>query len=210
MSDGPSDGDGSGSGSGSGSGWLIRPGDRAALLRKYRVLAAWRRAKDAGGVDAVDPDAKPSDPNALRTLSREFPGALRELDVLGLPEIQRRIRYLDQRPPPHPGGDEPELWIPWILAYHALMRAALIAKRAYGRDRRVSTKAMPGIIQGASATAGIPVDEGFLRAVARPPGGRLAVVVFGELARRFAVPATRISTTLFPPRRPAPYVFSDQ
>jgi hypothetical protein len=193
---------------GRGDGWRVTPTDRAALLRKYRVLAGWRRAKDES-VARIHADAAPSDPKALRTLSNEFPGALRELDVLGLPEILRRIEQLARRArrSTRNGTSDPGIsWVPWILAYHALMRAALVAKRAYGRTRGVSAAAMPEVIRTASATAGVPIDEHFLHAVARPPGGRLAVVVLGEMARRFDVPATKISTTLFPPRRPAPYV----
>jgi hypothetical protein len=50
------------------------------------------------------------------------------------------------------------------------------------------------------------VDESFARAAAQPTNGRLAVVVLRTLSRHFEVPPKEISTTLFPPRRPPPYV----
>ena len=40
----------------------------------------------------------------------------------------------------------------------------------------------------------------------RSPEGRLNVQVLRSLSARFNVPAPQISATLFPPRRPSPYV----
>jgi hypothetical protein len=185
---------------------------RAALLRKYQVLAKWREAKDLGagartstGTSTPDPDGDAPDRKALRSLAIEFPGALRELDVLGLPEILNRIEQLS-RPANLASSHQPtDAWIAWIAAYHALMRAALVAKRAHGRARRLAAKAMPELLDAAGTAAGIPIEASFVRAVVRPPDGRLAIVVLGAMARHFKVPATEISTTLFPPRRPPPY-----
>ena len=164
-----------------------------ALLRKYRLLAEWRRVRDGG------PGASP-DRAALRALSVEFPGALRELDVLGLPEILRRLDLL---------GDvsrASEPWPAWILAYHRLMRAALAAKRAAGRTRRLSEAALSEVLAAANAEVeGDLVDEAFARAAARPASGRMAIVVLRTLGRHFGVPAEELATTLFPRRRPPPY-----
>ncbi len=169
--------------------------DRAALLRKYRVMAEWRRIRDGGA--GAGPDRA-----TLRALSLEFPGALRELDLLGAAEISRRIRVLAT----DAAATDDEPWLSWILAYHRLMRAALAAKRAAGRTRRLSEAALGEVLAAADAVAGgALVDEEFVRAAARPAAGRLAVVVLRTLSRQFAVPADRISTTLFPPRRAAPY-----
>jgi hypothetical protein len=57
--------------------------------------------------------------------------------------------------------------------------------------------------RGVAPPAGL--DAAFVRAVRRPPGGRLAVLVLKQLAEHFGVPAAQISATLFPPRRPPPY-----
>ena len=172
--------------------FAISDADRAALLRKYRLLAEWRRVRD--GAPGASPDRA-----ALRALSLEFPGALRELDVLGLPEILRRIDILT-------AGVADEPWPQWILAYHRLMRAALAAKRAAGRTRRLSEGALAAILAAAAAEAGGDlVDEAFARAAAQPASGRVGIVVLRTLGRHFDIPAERISTTLFPRRRPPPY-----
>jgi hypothetical protein len=172
--------------------FAISDADRQALLRKYRLLADWRRVRDGG------PGTAP-DRAALRALSLEFPGALRELDVLGLTELLRRLDLLA-------AGSDEEPWPSWILAYHRLMRAALAAKRAAGRARRLSAAALSEVLAAADAAAGgALVDEAFARAAAQPAGGRIGVVVLQTLGRHFGVPAQRISATLFPPRRPPPY-----
>jgi len=160
---------------------------RATLLRKYRLLARWRRAKDlsAGGGD----ESGGAEPAAMRALAEEFPGALRELDLLGLRELERRAACLtawagvDARE-----GDlgllEP--WLAWIAAYHALMRLALALRSA----------APP------KAEARTPLaDEAFLRDVRRPPAGRLSAAVLQALGRHFQRPAEEIRAVLFPPRR---------
>jgi hypothetical protein len=160
--------------------------ERRALLRKYRLLAAWRRARDGGGV-AGDGDC--AAPAALRRLADEFPGALRELDLLRLAEIERRVRVLQREETSGGQADDDDDWIAWIAAYHGVMREALAIKRA--------------LRGGEPVAAG--VDRAFAEAVGRPPGGRLSVLVLRLLGERFGVPAARISATLFPARRPPPY-----
>lgn len=179
-----------------GSPFALTDADRTALLRKYRLLAEWRRVRDGGRGDSPDRAA-------LRALSVEFPGALRELDVLGLPEILRRIDLLAS------GNPEDEPWPSWSLAYHRLMRAALAAKRTAGRTRRLSDGTLADVQAAAAAIGGELVDEAFARAAARPASGRIGIVVLRALARQFGVPAERISTTLFPRRRPPPYHLDD-
>lgn len=173
--------------------------DRAALLRKYRLLAGWRRVRDAGVGEGPDRAA-------LRALSQEFPGALRELDVLGQAELQRRIEVLAGGAASASSDGSEHPWIPWIVAYHRLMRAALVAKRAAGRARRLPRAALDEVLAAAGTGAGDAlIDEAFVHAAAHPQGGRVGVVVLRALGRHFGVPAARISVTLFPPRRAAPY-----
>ncbi|HEY4184260.1 MAG TPA: hypothetical protein VGP07_04290 [Polyangia bacterium] len=143
----------------------------AALLRKYRLLARWRRTKDAD-------QGSGADQAALRALAAEFPGALRELDLLGLAELDRRVATLVAPP-----AAEAEPWLSWIVAYHALMREALSLKRQPEQRAPLA-------------------DDAFARDVARPPGGRLSLVVLRAVARRFDVDPRAVADTLFPPRRP--------
>jgi len=164
----------------------VSEGDRAAMLRKYRLLARWRSVRDrsaAGGPDRA----------ALRAMADEFPGALRELDVLGAAELLRRVEHLA-------GEGDGSPWLPWIVAYHRLMKVALVAKRTAGRTRQLSAGALPPVLAGASGDGSL--DEALARKAARPAAGRLSVVVLRALGEHFGVPVERISTTLFPPRRP--------
>jgi hypothetical protein len=157
---------------------------RAALLRKYRVLAQWRRAKDRAFETSpqqaqTDPAAEPARPvgvedtvadrASMRALATEFPGALRELDRLGAVELERRVMVLSRSTAGEDVDDEP--WMAWIVAYHELMRQVLADKRA-----------------GTGA---------------RAPDGRASIGVLRALEARFGLPAEEIGAALFPPRRRA-------
>ena len=148
---------------------------RVALLRKYRLLCSWRRGKDrsfeAGAHESTEGLASRAD---LRTLSEEFPGALRELDRLGLPELERRVAVLATADDPDEPNQPDEEWIAWIASYHAIMRGVLAHKRG-----------QPG---------GSPLSE------ARPPEGKLSLAVLREVSRRFDRPVVEIAATLFPAR----------
>ncbi len=93
--------------------------ERAALATKYRTLAELRHGRDAGGAVA--------DRARLQALARAFPGALRELDLLALDEIERRAHALEADGPD-------EAWMEWVSAYHAALRAALDAREPRGSD----------------------------------------------------------------------------
>ncbi|HVZ73636.1 MAG TPA: hypothetical protein VHJ20_14755 [Polyangia bacterium] len=151
-----------------------------SLARKYATLVELRRRRDEGG--------DPFGGGTLRALAAEFPGCLRELDTLGLPELERRAAVTASK------GDEP--WVAWIGAYHSLMRAALAVRSAPPDANLISI---------ATAAAGFSIDESFVSSIQSPPQGRMSVVIFRVLASRFKVPAIEISSALFPLRRPSPY-----
>ena len=168
---------------------------RAALLRKYRLLCSWRRGKDEAFAPGASGDGGVASPASMRALAQEFPGALRELDLLGLPELERRVAVLARArgAGPEPGeSDDAEPWIAWILSYHALMRDVLATKRATA----------PGAKPGAAPAT--TTEGAFERAVARPPAGRISLAVLGEVAQRFGVPTHRVAELLFPSRRARP------
>jgi hypothetical protein len=164
----------------------------AALARKYAALVELRRRRDCGG--------DPLGGGALRVLATEFPGCLRELDTLGLAELERRARA----PEATALGAPAEPWMDWIDGYHALMRAAL-AVRDPGRVgvAGADSRALAAL---ATRAAGLAVDEAFVAGALAPPGGRVGVVVLRALGARFGVPAAAIAAALFPVRRPSPYM----
>jgi len=152
--------------------------ERAALLRKYRVLARWRRAKDRAHAPGRSVDAPPEEDaaerGAMRALAAEFPGALRELDRLGAVELERRVEVLVSLVEKAGEGRAPEReeeWIAWILAYHRELGRVLAEKRA-------------------GSASGSP-----------SPGGRASLGVLRTIAARFGRSGDEVADTLFPPRR---------
>ena len=162
-------------------------------MRKYETLAELRRARAAGGAVA--------ERGALRTLAREFPGALRELDTVTLEDIDARRRALGSAA----AGGSVEAWMAWMVAYHATMRAALVVKARLARARDLSDAIVAGAREEVSRRTGLSIDEEFVRSVARPPHGRLNRAVFERLGQKFGVPPEEIWQTLFPARRAGRY-----
>lgn len=162
--------------------------DLVALARKYRTLAELRRA--AHRCTALD--ARP----ALRALSAEFPGALRELDRLPIEDIEARIEAVDAAA--HAGA--PAQWMEWMLAYHEAMRAALFVKRRLAGRRRVAAGQAWELAGATFQALGFRCELAFVGAVAAPPGGRLNGVVFRHVAGSFRVPPHVLQQTLFPDR----------
>ncbi len=163
--------------------------DLAELGRKYTLLAALRRAKSA---DGTTPDRA-----FWKTLAERFPGVLVELDTLTLSELDTRAAELEEAA----RGGRSMPWMAWIYGYHALLRAALCTKARTTRDRDVSSERALTIARDVSRYAGVAVDEAFVRAVARPPNGRMIPIVYARLAAHFAVDEEVIADALFPRRR---------
>jgi hypothetical protein len=160
----------------------------AGLLGKYETLAELRRARARG-----EPVPERS---VFKALADAFPGALHELDTLPLALIDARIEAL--RAAASGGPEEP--WMAWMLGYHALMRAALRVKIRLSRRRDLDDQRARALAEDASAHAGVTVDEAFVRAVASPPDGRIARVVYAQLEVRFGEDRAAIRTALFPRR----------
>jgi hypothetical protein len=158
------------------------------LLRKYREIVGLRRAP---------PDEDPRE--AMATLAREFPGALREADDLPMSELERRV---DQLEGIRRGATfQPTMWMLAISRYHRLTRGALVIKRwLKGR------KALDGVedeLRAALPTLPFPGDTclwaNSLAAVARPPAGRLTRLVVERLGGELGIPASEVRALLFSP-----------
>lgn len=151
------------------------------LRRKYDLLVALREGAQSGARET------------LRALAAEFPGALRELDALPLDALLSRRAALDESPPPP--------WVAWIAAYHGLMRVTLALKRAVPARGDMVGARVTAMAAVASGAWGATLDEAFVRAVQRPPRGRLGPLVFDALGARFGVAPEVIWQALFPTAR---------
>ncbi len=150
-----------------------------ALARKYRTLGAVRRDKLRTG------EHTPRE--SMRALAREFPGSLRELDVLPLAELDSRATRLEAAA--RSGAAEP--WMLWMADFHALLRAALLIKaRLHGARTVDATRALE-----LARAAG--VDAAFAAACAAPPGGRLQAVVLARLSSLHGLPEAALAAALF-------------
>lgn len=159
----------------------------SALARKYRTLLALRREHEQTGEVA--------EREALRALSREFPGALRELDRMPLDEIERRARALEAASRTRCG----EPWMQWLVAYHALVRAALFIKSQRLEDQGASEEE---VARAASIHARVDVSAAFVREIRRPREGRISRTVLQELSERFETPPQQIQSVIKAPSRP--------
>jgi hypothetical protein len=118
--------------------------DLAALASKYAALASLREQRD--GTNATPTR------QTLRELSQTFPGCLRELDTLGLPELRRRAAVTAAAA----AGGPQEPWMAWILSFHRLLAAALAEKRATAQ-RTAGGRLTPLILGLVAAEFDVPV-----------------------------------------------------
>lgn len=159
----------------------------AALARKYRALIALREAHARGDGVAARP--------VLRALAEEFPSALREIDRSPMSLLVERLARVEAATN-DPARVEP--WMEWFAAYHSLMAATLATRRALGRAPTLDPARALALAARATERAGLTLDDAYVRAVAAPPGGRLATLVFDRLGAHFAVAPEALRAGLFP------------
>ncbi len=145
------------------------PAELAALGEKYRRLAALRAERAAG--------APPAPRDVLRRLAAAYPGALRELDTMPLPEIAARVDALDRAV----RGGAVEPWMRYVAAFHVLMRAVLQGgRRALG------------------AASPFPLEV--LTAIASHPSRRRSDAVICVIASIYVVPEAEVASAVVPRR----------
>jgi hypothetical protein len=165
------------------------------LAEKYRTLLRWRQRRDA--------DEPAPERTALRTLAEAYPGALRELDTLGEPELARRAAVADAAAL----GGPREPWMAWVLALHRLLAAALFLKRAHAKNsggKSGDTREPPNhssLTAEAERIAGTPLSNDLVTALLSPPGGRATPIALAAVATRFQQPVAVVAATLLPSRR---------
>jgi hypothetical protein len=120
----------------------------------------------------------------LRSLARQFPGALRELDRLPLETIETRLAALRRV---LADATEPETWMGLQASYHGYMRATLRVKRwsrAWPRDPAAALLAFTAKYVPAPDEPGLGYfDEALLVKIRKPPAGRLNPLVIEAVAR---------------------------
>jgi hypothetical protein len=156
-----------------------------ALEEKYARIAALRRARLLG--EPVPERA------VFKALAEQFPGALRELDMLPMDVIEMRRRALAEVL----SGALLEPWMTWLIAYHALMRVALWIKLRTAKQPDVTPERAAFLVQSVTREFGFGVEEGFVVEVARPAMGRLNTVVLRRLELIFGVNAEEIRAEIW-------------
>jgi hypothetical protein len=164
--------------------------DLIALARKYRTLSELRRAT----FQLTSFDER----RLARQLAREFPGALRELDIMPLAEIERRADALAAAA----RGGPAEAWMEWMVAYHRTMRAALAIQRLLLGRRTVREERAIVIAFDVSHESGVRCDVEFVRELASPSRGRIHSVVFRRLSIELGATPSAIQGALFADARP--------
>lgn len=136
----------------------------------------------------------PFDAERLRELSREFPGALRELDALPFGALGERRSLADESAR---RGVALAPFIDWMCTYHATMRLALGVRACLRGERAPRAPVIRDIVAAFASELDGACDAAFVEAVAQPPEGRLNVLVFSRLAARFGLPPDALERTLF-------------
>jgi hypothetical protein len=162
-----------------------------ALREKYREMRRLRF--EAHTARDIEPRA------ALLALARRFPGALRELDQLPMPEIERRLAALDAVLEHDARAPE---WVALQISYHGTMRAVLRIKRiARGRTRADAELVLAELRLAYVAAHDEPplaaLDRAALEAILQPAQGRLNPWVFARVAELHGVTPDQVRSALF-------------
>ena len=176
------------------------PSALAALATKYREMKKLREAQD---VDVANGRTHAPIRDELRALSREFPGALAEIDRVSLSLIEARLAELEalcDRAPP-PSGDALPRWVRAMIGVHRGLRGALSIK-AWLAGRRVVDEAMIDALREAlpslafSDDARIWIED--LPAIADPPRGRVVDLIFDRVAAELGTDRVTLRAELMP------------
>jgi hypothetical protein len=154
---------------------IASPEERAALQRKYRILAELRGAREAAiaqGLAEFPSDEKLPRRAVMKALVAEFPGSLRELDETSAAALRARADALAR-------GDHAP-WIDAAALFHRALREALQLRR------------------GSLQTGGFWTDAGWRAQVLIPPTGRLLDVVWGAVAQALGLTPREAELLVYP------------
>ena len=163
------------------------------LLRKYEKMLDLRRAREAleqRGILALEGEAKRQRREAQRRLARQFPGVLRELEILNSEAIESRLA--DIRSAMTGESSEGCLWWARVVQdYHGIWREALSLK-AWLRKRRTDESAERRLEEVRTWLDRLherwskpeELDEGWLLDYVKPKDGKLGRVLWARIEQR--------------------------
>jgi hypothetical protein len=148
--------------------------EKYTRMRTLRVLHEQKKQ---------DPSFEEPDPrNEMASLAEEFPGALREIDVLPLEVIEDRIKELTLCE-----KDPERARAAWMVAqtlFHRVARGALKTKRWLGKRKTITTEIRERftseLVNRNSDLSDFTDDD--LPAIANPPNGRVMEIVHAKVA----------------------------
>jgi len=168
--------------------------DARWLRKKYELLRTLRDAHERAKRDAsfVEPDPRPT----MARLADEWPGALRELDMLPRDEIDRRIARLAY------AEREAKAQEPWMrvqVLFHRRLRGALLAKRWLAKRRDV------GVIERSAFVRAMRTADkrdalawaDALERIASPPRGRVLDLVYARVATELGISESTARALVF-------------
>jgi hypothetical protein len=177
------------------------------LRKKYETILDLRMRRHAGREHARGGAAGLGEDRdvptlELRALAHEFPGSLRDLDLLHLGEIHDRIEAvvaaeLD------PGNLK--TWMIAELTFYDAMRGALATKAWLKMRRDVDAAMREAFAREVTSLAHAEEATRWqddLAVVARPPGGRLVPLALARVAREMSITPAEASALVFRYPRP--------
>jgi hypothetical protein len=133
----------------------------------------------------------------LRSLARQFPGSLRELDRLPLETLEARLTAVRRVVAE---GSEPEAWMRIQVSYHGYMRATLRVKRwsrGWPIEPAAALLAFTAKYVPAADEPGLAFfDADVITIIRKPPAGRLNPFVLEAVARLHEVTAADVADAL--------------
>jgi hypothetical protein len=133
----------------------------------------------------------------LRSLARQFPGSLRELDRLPLETIEARLHALARVVE---SGGEPESWMGLQVSYHGYMRATLRIKRwaLHWPDEPAAALLALGAryVPAEDEPAADFFAAEVIQTIRKPPSGRLNPFVLDEVARLHGTTTEEVAAAL--------------
>lgn len=143
----------------------------------------------------------------LRSLARQFPGSLRELDRLSIETLETRLAALRRV---LADASDPEPWMCLQASYHGYMRATLRIKRwsrAWPDEPAAALLAFTARYVPAADEPGLACfDAELLAKIRKPPEGRLNPLVYEAVARIHETTAEVVAEALCSQPRSNPEV----